>query len=412
MAVNASWLEMVALLLVGGRILGTGEVTPLPEDPVVAQIAPPECLIYSSWTGNTSASPDATSSTEQLFSNPKFRAFVERAGHLLHETISKSAGSQANRELQIEAAFQFFQHLHARPGAWYISEIKARGNQFPKISGGLMLRVEDDEVDPIVEIIESLLKQIPPESRSTELIGNSPFSRVELAELGPPITWGIRDNYLVVGIGAGEAKRIAERQRGSITKWLADAKKAIETPRPASFVHLDIRRLVDTIRAFLGPQDAAVFAGVLQAFGLDAMESFSYGSGLDDEGIVSRGLLKLPGELRGMMRLVDCEPLVAADFKRISSESPLALVFQLSLADAWTAFLDSCGHEAAPQDASDLAGHLRSQLQAIDGALGINIRNDLFASIGDTCEFSPSQDRRRGRAAGRSRSTLRTKPNS
>jgi len=381
---GVSILELVLLLITAGGLVGSSDVVPLPADPIVAQIAPAECLFYSSWTGKTHASPDAANSTEQLFTDAKFLDYLQHVDQRLHQSVLEGIASQGVGEEHVEGAFRLLDHLHSHAGSFYISAVHSSREELPEMFGGLVMRVDDDDIEPIATTLAAFLQLVPEPLRSTVKVGHRQFSLVEFGNRAPPISWGIDQNYLVVGIGAGEAEKIIERLNGSVPVWLQEAKKRVATPRPASFVHLDVRNLLDTIRSAMQPADAATFAGMLEAFGLDAVESFSYGGGLDDQGTVSRGLLKLSGDPRGMLTLMDCEPLVAADFQRISSKSPVALVFQLNLAAALTALLDSLEHEKAPQDALDTARQLRLQLEMMRHALGIDMLDDLLGSIGDT----------------------------
>ena len=376
---GVSTVGVLLLLFAGGGFLGTTGVTPLPEDPVVARIAPAECLFYCSWTGKKEASADGASSTERLFSDAKFLDYLNRVERRIHEIAASAMG-----EVDEADVFRLVKHLQTHAGAFYVTEVIPKRRQIPKVRGGLVLRVDDDDMDSIVQATEALLQRVPSKPRSQVKIGDSQFSRIELLNHGPVITWGMNGNYLILAVGEEEAEKIVQRLNGSTPEWLTEAKQAIDLPRPSSFANLDIRLCFAAVRDFSEPQDVVVLVGLLEAFGFDAMESFSYASGLDDRGCVNRGRLKCSGDLSGMMTLLDCEPIRADDLQEISSESPVAIAFQFSLADALTAFLRSCEHEMAPPDAVQTATELRQQLAALDEALGFNVREDLLASLGNT----------------------------
>jgi len=199
---------------------------------------------------------------------------------------------------------------------------------------------------------------------------------------GTPIFWAFKENYLLVGIGEGEIEKMAKRLQGPVPNWLEEAKQAVAVP--ANFFHLDIQRLFSVIGQSMRPDNAIEFAGALEALGFDAIESFSLGGGLDDRGTVHRGRIKLSGEMGGMLTLLDGKPLVAADLEPISVESPVALVFQLNLGEALTAFLDSCEHESAPEDAAHLAQDWRRNIKRALEKTGVDLHDEFLGEMGDT----------------------------
>ena len=382
--VRSSFLQLAILLFGGGDFVGSPDVVPLPEDPVVTQVAPAECLFYSSWTGKKKASPEATSSTEQLFSDPKFLDYLKQVNETLHNLVEQQrVGLEVSEEL-VDAALFFLKHLHTHAGSVYLSEVDAKWNAAPKFSGGLVLRVEDDDQEAFMENLQVVLNLLPKEMQSVVHLESNPYSRIDLGNGAPLVHWVLNGNYFVVGIGDGKIEKMAKRLDGPVPSWLVEAKLAVATPRPASFVHLDIQRLFSTIENSMRPRDIAEFTGTLEAFGLDGIERFSFGGGLDDRGTVHRGHLKLAGELRGMLKLVDSKPLVAADFGPISSKSPVAVVFQLDPAEMLTAFLDSCEHDSAPESLARTATQWRRNIQRVQQRMGVDLHQEFLGSIGDT----------------------------
>lgn len=383
-AVGVSSFGLILLLFVGGGFVGSSDVVPLPEDPVVAQVAPAECLFYASWTGKKKASPEGTSSTEQLFSDPEFLDYLKHVHEQFQNALSQGVGSQGISKKQLDGVLYFLNHLHSHAGSVYISEIDAKWNEAPEISGGLVIRVDDADREAFMENLQLFLKLLPDESQSVVHIESNPYSRIDFGNGSPPVHWVLKENYFLVSIGEGEIEKIAKRLNGTVPSWLKEAKQAVATPRPASFVHFDIQRLFSIIVNSLRPRDVAEFAGTLQAFGFDAIESFSLSSGLDDRGTVHRGRLKLSSELRGMMTLLDSKTLVAADFEPISSESPAAVVFQLNPSEVLTAFLESCEHELAPEAFAMTAAGWRRNIKIALDKTGFDLHNDFLGSMGDT----------------------------
>jgi len=383
-AVSVSSFGLILLLFVGGGFIGSSDVVPLPEDPVVAQVAPEKCLFYASWTGKKKASPEATSSTEQLFSDPNFLDYLKHVHEQFQNALSQGVGSQGISKQHLDGALCFLKHLHSHAGSVYISEINTNWNRPPEISSGLVLRVDDVDRDAFMENLQLFLKLLPAESQSVVHLESNPYSRIDMGNGAPPVHWVLKENYLLVSIGEGEIEKMAKRLDGPVPSWLQEAKQAVATLRPASFVHLDIQHLFSVIEKSVRPGDAVEFAGALQAFGFDAIESFSFGGGLDNRGTVHRGRIKLSSELRGMLKLLNCKPLVAEDFEPISNASPAAVVFQLNPAEALTAFLESCEHELAPTPFPQTAVDWRRNIKMLAEMTGVNFHDDFLGSLGDT----------------------------
>jgi hypothetical protein len=384
MAGSFSSFGVLLLLLAGGGFIGSSDVVPLPEDPVVAQVAPEECLFYASWTGKTQASPDATSSTELLFSNPEFLAYLQHVEGRLSQFINQGVAAAGLREQQVQGWLQLLGHLHTHAGSFYVSKVSVKPNQPPEVLSGVVVRVEDADLDTIAAALENILQGVPAAMRLTTTVGETQFTGVDAGGASPPIRWGILENYLVVCVGEGEAEKMVARFGGSVPAWLLEAKRRVATPRPARFVHLNIQRLFATMQGFMEPSESAVLTEAVTALGFDALESFSYGSGLDDQGTVAHGLFQLAGELSGMLTLLDCEPLESEDFQYISSTSPAAVLVQLNLADVLTAFMGSSEHRAAPPGLSRLAKEWQQTILEIRSRVGIDAHKDLLASLGTT----------------------------
>ena len=71
-------LLIVFVLGLGGTGLPLG-LPPGPEDPLLAKIAPEECLLYLSWAGMAKPSPDSKNHTEQLLTEQEMQHFIRHS---------------------------------------------------------------------------------------------------------------------------------------------------------------------------------------------------------------------------------------------------------------------------------------------------------------------------------------------
>ena len=64
-------------------------IPPAPEDPVIARVAPPQCLFYVDWAGTASPSAGSSSETEKLLAEPEVQEFFNGMTRLLRRYLRK-----------------------------------------------------------------------------------------------------------------------------------------------------------------------------------------------------------------------------------------------------------------------------------------------------------------------------------
>ena len=81
--------ELLLIVLMGSGLGVPLGVPPQAPDPMLANIAPAECLYYSSWVGV--AKPDAASAnqTEQLLAEPEVKLFMEELQAIAQRAAQK-----------------------------------------------------------------------------------------------------------------------------------------------------------------------------------------------------------------------------------------------------------------------------------------------------------------------------------
>ncbi len=211
--------EMLIMMLLGGGFGMPSGVPPTQEDVLSAKIAPAECLFYASWAGT--GTPDATSSnqTEQMLAEPEVQKFLTQGRTKVLEAMGQGAANNPEAQKVMADVGKLLGLVQGKPGAIYLSELAFSGNGPPTIKGGGLLKVDDDAAE-----LQALLNRIQsraPEGKVTSVqIGSRTFSRVELDDEAPPITWGMAGPYLLFGLGDGSLEALMQRAGGQPPAWL------------------------------------------------------------------------------------------------------------------------------------------------------------------------------------------------
>ena len=100
MQVAFAGLVWVALLLAGGTGALSNVGAPLPLDPALSAIAPPECLWYGATSGVGPADASSSNHTEQLFAEPAIQKFLTSIESQLLAALDK-ARAQAPPDEQV-----------------------------------------------------------------------------------------------------------------------------------------------------------------------------------------------------------------------------------------------------------------------------------------------------------------------
>jgi hypothetical protein len=375
-AIGPNPLEFVLLILLGGGFGTPSGVPPTAEDPLAAKIAPAKCLFYMSWAGTGTPQAASANHTEQMLAEPEIQAFLKRSGNFLLTAMQQAQPNDPEAQANIADVKKLLSLLQGKAGAFYVSDVQFNGDA-PDIKGGGLLRVDGDGA-ALKALIEKFQSRLPEGQVSAVKLGSRSFSRVQLDEGGeaPPITWGVAGKYLLVGVGDDAMQELAQRARGQAPTWLNEMRQQLSVPRPASLMYANVERIVNIALEQVGEPDAE---RVVSALGLDTVQSFATVSGLDDKGCVTRSLLKVDGPGRGILSWIDAEPLAADELKMIGRGAPVAVSFKLDatqMLDLWMGLAGQIEPNAAQQ--------MQAGLAQFEQQVGIKIRDDLLASLGDT----------------------------
>ena len=368
----------ISLLMGGGAGLPLS-LPPLPEDPMLARVAPAECLVYTSWSGTAVADAKSTNQTEQLLAEPEVRDMFAQIERAITSGIEKN-GPPQQRAVALDVV-RWGKKALTRPMAAFVSSV-AIGQHGPDFRGGLVLNAGDDvaELKTTLEKYQAAMPQ-PPEK--VEVGGVSCYQLV-LGPGAPMITWGVKDKYLVVGVGDGSLEEILKRADGTPPEWLTKVRKQLPVERQSTISFINVKKIVEQF-APMGGEKARI---IIEALGLGNVTSLATVSGLEGEGFVNRTLLGIEGDPTGVLCLGTGKPLGLQDLNSIPSDADFAVAGRLDLARVMDKAIAIAG-KIEPQAGAEIERNLKM----LDEHLGVDLRKDVVDSLGDVwCAYnSPSE---------------------
>jgi hypothetical protein len=134
-------------------------------------------------------------------------------------------------------------------------------------------------------------------------LGRNKFQRFSKSGDEPlpfDITIGSAGQYVLVGFGKGAVEGMIDRLRlKQVPAWLTALQKRLPVERRASMSYVDVAALVDAFLPLGGPDAARV----AQALGVDQLGVVEMVTGLDKEGMVSKGFMKKDATMAGAFSL-------------------------------------------------------------------------------------------------------------
>jgi hypothetical protein len=378
---SLGFLEMVFILLfAGGSPLSLPlSMPPLPEDPVLARVAPDECLWYLSLSGMASPDPSASNHVEQLLAEEDVRRFARELEQRLTAALKKGAPNTPEGALLAEEAPRLIKAALTRPLVAFVAGAGA-SPQGLAATGGMVVSLGDDAR----ALDESLQRMYRVLARDSAAGDDSAWRPLPMPEGTPLVEWGVRDRYLVVGVGRGMADQIAARLADADRKepaWLAEIRRQLTVPRVSMVHYFNVQTAVDMAAPILGGFQGRQIA---DALGVGNVRHYASLSGLDETGSVTEALLSLDGQPRGLLAAALGPPLSAADLAQIPRDASFAVALRADAGKMFADFLDLLD-KIEPNARAEIVGGL-AELQ-------ISLTDDVLASLGDTwCVFNSPGD--------------------
>lgn len=261
---------------------------------------------------------------------------------------------------------------------------------YPEVQTTLIFPQAGAQPDPFLSVLRLLAALARQEIKETKIANRTVF-HMQLAPV-VHIAWWIEGKHAIVAVGTGQPEAVVQRLQDAnphlssqpLFKQVQEYKE-FET---AFRGFVDLAALVKLLRQVLpnGP------AKLIDDLGLDGLQQLTFHSGFDGDAERSLVQLKVSSPRKGLTRLTggtvfkrgELPPLPADVLSFTLTKLDLGILYDVGL-DAAEKILG----ETAPQQAAEL----KKAVHQADAALGINIRNDLLASLGDKAVIyqSPSE---------------------
>lgn len=372
-AVTWVWL----LLMSGAGAIPVGGA-PLPLDPVLSNVAPEECLWYASYSGQSIADPNSANQTEQLFAEPQVVRFIDEIQSQVMKAARRAGGPEREKRVIVEQAPKLLRALLTRPSAAYVEEVKPRDGEGVDVSAAFVLNAGDQQ-NEVKAAIAELLTLIPPDRPQLveEEIANLQWRRVPTPPQAPEVRFGWKDAYFIIAVGSDTATKVLERMDGSAPAWLTDIRTEHPIERELSLGYLNVAGVLERVRPLAEAKDPKAWPAV-ETLGLTHIRAIHGVSGYDEVACKSIAHIVTDGERAGLLGLLPYKPLEAAGLQPIPKDALFAVAKCVNAVAAW---------DHAVALATELEPKVKEKLEKtmweIETHLGVNVRDDILASLGD-----------------------------
>ena len=373
------FLSLFSLLLSGGMMSGLPlGMPPLENDPVIAHVAPDECLVYVAWNGMAAPSADSPNYTEQLMADVEVRRFATEVTDRLLDSIRKNAGGGENAQQVANELTKLLQAVATSPTAIYV------GTPTPLPSVGIVCRVGDQaaELERSLEKLESIIADQP--GTITEDDGIK-IHHWPVSPAAPPLQWGVVDDCLMIAFGPGEFQKVVARKKSARTPaWLTRIQERMPVERVANIVHVNTKAILKNAEPILLAEPTSL--RILEALGLNRIQSYTCVTGLDKTDCVARTWINTSGPATGLLKFVNVEPLGSGDLDVVPADSRIAFAVRLDPAMVFRSVL-----EITDIVEPGSSREIRSELEPMEDAFGMSLEKDVLQSLGDSWRIYQSE---------------------
>ena len=365
------------------------------ENSFAYQIAPQECLFFSSWSGFQPAAAGCTNAAELMLAEPEFVEFGEALIERIEDVFGLAMRDEppAKRQAMQEVVAPVFRMLFARPGCFLVEsvEILDENGRFTADAGVVFNFGEGVEefLASIAGLAESDRMQFKPGPR----VSGAATLQVVIADasLQSSVSLAAVNGKLIIGIGQATERLISAAQEPRKTakpEWLEELEEQLPVPRRTSVGYVNLAAILEQLRSHAEPPGAGldevnlrllIVTGILEQLGLSNLESLTTSTGYDDKGVVDHTRLSCNGPATGLLDMFGTKPLNRRSLENIPSDALFAASLSLDLNHLLIKSL-----EMLDRLEPVVAEQMRDGLSAMSAQTGIDPQRDILAHMGET----------------------------
>ena len=375
---GVSQFAMVLFFFGGAGALPLG-VPPEKENPMLAFVAPEECVLYATWAGMATPNPASTNHTERLLAEAEVQAFAQAIEKAIGQAFKQQgrAGDEDPRAAALAKSGPLWvRSLITRPAALYLTRLEPKpgpGGPAFTAEGGLIVQAGDSAAILNAALTEILATE---EHQPVEFtIGTLKFHKLPARPDFPvEMSWGAGNGYLMVGLGEGSLAAMGERIRArKVPAWLSKLQTDAGIERRSTLSYVNVKRALETLAPLAGREGVTL----LDASGLRQLTSLGSVTGMDEGGVVSRMLLAIDGPPRGLLTLLESEGIAAGDLAHIPQDALAAGAASFDAGRAFDVFVATMA-EVEPRAAAEI----QRDLDQFEQRTGVDLR-EAIGSLGN-----------------------------
>ena len=279
--------------------------------------------------------------------------------------------------------------------AMFVSEVHVKGKRV-SAKGGMIVALGGDALLArrlFYQHVHGFFINLNAESIETVTFYGDKWYRVKTASDFPSLLVGMKDSYLIVAVGEDSPDPIVKRMDRPVPQWLAEARRLAALERPTGLTYINLRRLR---AAGSGLQRQKSW----EALGLTQLPWVMSASGLVGPDVVTRTILPIEGQPRGLLLAATGRGLQREDLAAIPRDATMAVAARFDLQKAWDArqsagkpHLEKAPTEKPPTEKPDAElkppavkspGAVRSgEGSSVADAPPPALPSDVFQSLGD-----------------------------
>ena len=364
-------------------------IVPGEEDPYLSQIAPEECLLYSSWSGTVVADPEKNV-TEKWIAQKEMQTFWKKLFGELDRFAEKNVDNGVDKKIDpvfgddIDTEedkvtsfyevrpilFRLAKISFTQPCAVVINRATEDG-----VSGNFVFKLGEWE-DEIAADLDKINKEV----LAKRGWGRETLHGMDVLVLKNVVQYqddlvikaGIHKGYLMVAFSIGEQNKpsfdeIFASEKTPEPKWLTEIKNELPIERRGSIAMVDTERWLELFENLASEMEFNPFEDV---------RKIGFITGIDGDGFLARTWIQTEGEPGAFFKVFEGGPLGAEELRAIPANQTLSTVSRLSPEQIYDGIKSIAASTGDEQEFDEMVA-------GFEGFSGMTLKEDLLEKIDD-----------------------------